>query len=138
MIIAKNSKKQADLEKQYKNILPVTEHNPVIIFDLREDVIFHDGLGFDSGDVLFTYNSIINPKGTSPRKSDYEPVKSAEIIGPYKIKFTYKRLFSPAFGSWTMGILPEHLLNKNKLKPMTITIVKLPKKIDRLYFGLIL
>ena len=78
-IKAKNLNQQADLVKQYKNILPVTEHNPVIIFDLREDVIFHDGHGFDSGDVLFTYNSIINPKGTSPRKSDYEPVKSAEI-----------------------------------------------------------
>ncbi|MDC0206528.1 ABC transporter substrate-binding protein [Nitrospinae bacterium] len=127
-IKAKNLNQQADLVKQYKNILPVTEHNPVIIFDLREDVIFHDGHGFDSGDVLFTYNSIINPKGTSPRKSDYEPVKSAEIIGPYKIKFTYKRLFSPAFGSWTMGILPEHLLNKNKLKQEAIQRSREPEK----------
>ena len=127
-IKAKNLNQQGDLEKQYNNILPVTEHNPVIIFDLREDVIFHDGHGFDSGDVLFTYNSIINPKGTSPRKSDYEPVKSAEIIGPYKIKFTYKRLFSPAFGSWTMGILPEHLLNKNKLKQEAIQRSREPEQ----------
>ena len=74
------------------------------------------GHPFDSGDVLFTYESIMDPKGTSPRKSDYEPVKSAKIIGPYKIKFVYKRLFSPAIGSWVMGILPEHLLNQNKLK----------------------
>jgi ABC-type transport system substrate-binding protein len=57
----------------------------------------------------------MNPKGTSPRKSDYEPVKEARVLGPYKIRFTYKRLFSPAIGSWAMGILPEHLLNKEKL-----------------------
>jgi ABC-type transport system substrate-binding protein len=115
-IEAKEAGQQKTLEKQYGKILRVTEHNPVIVFDLRKDAAFHDGHPFDSGDVLFTYNSIINPKGTSPRKSDYEPVKFATVLGPYKIKFTYKRLFSPAFGSWSMGILPEHLLNEKKLK----------------------
>ncbi len=115
-IEAKNAGQQKNLEKQYKKILQVTEHNPVIVFDLRKDVVFHDGHPFDSGDVLFTYNSIINPKGTSPRKSDYEPVKFATVLGPHRIKFTYKRLFSPAIGSWSMGILPEHLLNEKKLQ----------------------
>ena len=115
-IEAKDSNQQRELEKQYEKILQVTEHNPVIVFDLRKDAVFHDGHPFDSGDVLFTYNSIINPKGTSPRKSDYEPVKAVNVLGPHRIKFTYKRLFSPAFGSWAMGILPEHILNENKLK----------------------
>ena len=115
-IEAKDSNQQRELEKQYEKILQVTEHNPVIVFDLRKDAVFHDGHPFDSGDVLFTYNSIINPKGTSPRKSDYEPVKTVNVLGPHRIKFTYKRLFSPAFGSWAMGILPEHILNENKLK----------------------
>ncbi len=106
---------QEKLQAHYKEILPLTEHNPVIVFELRKDVTFHDGHPFDSGDVLFTYNSIMNPKGTSPRKSDYEPVKNATVLGPYKIRFTYKRLFSPAINSWSMGILPEHLLNPQKL-----------------------
>ena len=115
-IVAKDASQQKNLAKQYGKILQVTEHNPVIIFDLRNDAVFHDGHPFDSGDVLFTYNSIINPNGTSPRKSDYEPVKFATLLGPHRIKFTYKRLFSPAFGSWSIGILPEHLLNKKKLQ----------------------
>ena len=114
-IRAKDPAKQAALQSRYEEILPLTEHNPVIVFDLRKDVTFHDGHPFDSGDVLFTYESIMNPKGTSPRKSDYEPVKNAEVLGPHKIRFTYKRLFSPAFGSWAMGILPEHLLNRERL-----------------------
>ena len=115
-IEAKDPNQQRELEKQYEKILQVTEHNPVIVFNLRKDVVFHDGHPFDSGDVLFTYNSIINPKGTSPRKSDYEPVKTVTVLGSHRIKFTYKRLFSPAFGSWAMGILPEHILNEDKLK----------------------
>jgi len=115
-IETKDAGQQKILEKQYGKILHVTEHNPVIVFDLRKDAVFHDGHPFDSGDVFFTYSSIINPKGTSPRKSDYEPVKFATVLGPHRIKFTYKRLFSPAFNSWSMGILPEHLLNEKKLQ----------------------
>jgi ABC-type transport system substrate-binding protein len=79
-IEAKESGQQKALEKQYGKILKVTEHNPVIVFELRKDAAFHDGHPFDSGDVLFTYNSIVNPKGTSPRKSDYEPVKLATVL----------------------------------------------------------
>jgi ABC-type transport system substrate-binding protein len=112
---ADETSQQEKLESDYKKILPLTEHNPVIVFDLRVDVTFHDGHPFDSGDVLFTYKSIMDPKGTSPRKSDYEPVKNAQLLGPHKIRFTYKRLFSPAMGSWAMGILPEHLLTREKL-----------------------
>jgi ABC-type transport system substrate-binding protein len=115
LIHAQEPAKQAQLQSRYAEILPLTEHNPVIVFDLRTDATFHDGHRFDSGDVLFTYESIMNPKGTSPRKSDYEPVKHAKVLGPDKICFTYKRLFSPAIGSWSMGILPEHLLNRKKL-----------------------
>jgi len=94
----------------------VTEHNPVIDFDLRRGVRFHDGHEFDSGDVLFTYRSIMDIKTASPRRSDYQPVKSQEALGPHKIRFTYKRLFSPAINSWFMGVLPEHLLNAGALK----------------------
>jgi len=54
-------------------------------------------------------------KTASPRRSDYEPVKHAIAEGPYKVRITYKRLFSPAINSWSMGILPEHLLNEEAL-----------------------
>lgn len=107
---------QDPLKPHYAEILSVTEHNPVIEFKLRQGVRFHDGHEFDSGDVLFTYQAIMNPKNASPRTSDYEPVKSAETLGPYKIRFVYKRLFSPAINSWFMGILPEHLLNDAVLR----------------------
>jgi len=97
-------------------LVPSTEHNPVIIFHLRKGAKFHDGHEFDSGDVQFTYEAIMNPRNLSPRASDYEPVKSLEIVDKYTVKAVYKRLYSPAFGTWAMGILPEHLLNAEALK----------------------
>lgn len=97
-------------------VLPATEHNPVIIFDLRKGVKFHDGHEFDAGDVKFTYEAIMDPRNLSPRVPDYEPVKYLEVIDRYKVKVVYKRLYYPAFGTWGMGMLPEHLLNSEAMK----------------------
>jgi ABC-type transport system substrate-binding protein len=98
-----------------EELLPATEHNPIIIFSLRPGVRFHDGHEFDAGDVKFTYDAIMNPKNLSPRIADYEPVKAVAVIDPLKVKVVYKRLYSPAVGTWGMGILPEHLLNQQAL-----------------------
>jgi ABC-type transport system substrate-binding protein len=38
-----------------------------------------------------------------------------EILDNSTVKVTYKRLFSPAINAWTMGILPEHVLNEEAL-----------------------
>lgn len=115
-VSAEIPKQQKRLENYYSEILKVMEHNPVLIFQLKKGVQFHDGHEFDSGDVLFTYKSIMDPRNASPRTSDYEPVKTAEMLGRYKIKFVYKRLFSPAINAWMMGVLPEHLLNAEALQ----------------------
>ena len=116
LITPKDPTQRHLLKNHYPKILNVMEHNPVLIFQLKKDVRFHDGHEFDSGDVLFTYRSIMDPRNASPRTSDYEPVKSAEVLGKYEIKFIYKRLFSPAINAWGMGMLPEHLLNAKALQ----------------------
>jgi ABC-type transport system substrate-binding protein len=96
-------------------LLPPTEHNPILLFHLRSGVRFHDGHAFSADDVKFTFEAIMNPSNLSPRLSDYEPVKSVEVIDPLTVKITYKRLYSPAIASWAIGILPEHLLNSMSL-----------------------
>lgn len=96
-------------------LLPATEHNPIIVFHLRRGVRFHDGYPFGAKDVKFTYEAIMNSKNISPRLSDYEPVKEVEVIDPLTVRVVYKRLYSPALGTWQMGILPEHLLNDQVL-----------------------
>jgi ABC-type transport system substrate-binding protein len=99
-----------------EELLPAVEHNPIIKFHLRPGVKFHDGQPFDASDVKFTFDAIMDPKNLSPRVSDYEPVKSVEILDPMTVRIVYKRLFSPAVGTWSMGILPSHLLNEKALR----------------------
>jgi len=108
-------------------LLPAVEHNPIIEFNLRRHVKFHDGHGLDAGDVKFTYEAILNPKNLSPRIADYEPVKTVEVVDPHTLRVVYKRLYSPAVGTWAMGILPEHLLNAEVLKKEALSLGKNPQ-----------
>lgn len=117
-----------DVNNVGKDILPVCEENPVILFYLRKNVYFHDGVKLTAKDVKFTYEAIMNPKNLSPRISDFEPVKDVEVIDPFTVKITYKRLYSPALAAWSIGILPEHLLNKQALTKEAIRRKMDPEK----------
>ncbi len=99
-----------------KELVPATEHNPMVTFHLRPNVKFHDGHVFDAYDVKFTYEAIMNSRNLSPRVADYEPVKTVEVIDPLTVRIVYKELYSPALGTWGMGILPAHLLNAEALR----------------------
>ena len=92
-----------------------TEANPVIVFTLRPGVRFHDGRELTARDVKFTYETIVDPRNLSPRVPDFEPVKRVDTPDARTVRVTYKRLFQPGFESWAMGILPEHLLNRERL-----------------------
>jgi ABC-type transport system substrate-binding protein len=109
-------------------VLPATEENPIIVFHLRPGVKFHDGHSFEARDVKFTYDAIMNPKNISPRLSDFEPVKDVEVVDPLTVRIAYRRLYSPALGTWTMGILPEHLLNDEVLKKEAVRAGKNPEQ----------
>lgn len=98
-----------------EELVSLTEHHPIITFFLRKGVMFHDGRPVTSKDVLFTYNAIMDPLNLSPRTPDFEPVLRVETPDDFTVKVIYKRLYSPALGTWSMGILPEHLLNKEAL-----------------------
>ena len=118
---------KAKLAAYAGELVPATEHNPVLVFHLRPNVKFHDGHVFDADDVKFTFEAIMNPKNLSPRIADYEPVKAVEVIDPLTVRIIYKRLYSPALGTWGIGILPEHLLNDEAIEKEAIRLGKDPE-----------
>lgn len=109
-------------------------HQPVITFNLRRGVRFHDGHELDAHDVEFTYRAIMEPKNLSPRTSDFEPIDRVEVLASHRIRIVYKRLFSPAVNAWTMGILPAHRLDAAALAREADSIRLSPEK--RQSFGL--
>ena len=81
-----------------------------LTFHLRRNVKWHDGEPFTSADVVFTYETVIDPKTPTPYGSIYGPVSSVRATDPYTVKITYKEPFAPAVEAWGLGIIPKHLL----------------------------
>jgi ABC-type transport system substrate-binding protein len=60
--------------------------------------------------------------------SDFEPVKTVEPTGSHEVRIVYKRLFQPGFETWQMGILPEHLLDREALRREAQALGRDPEK----------
>jgi peptide/nickel transport system substrate-binding protein len=85
-----------------------------LVVKLNPNVKWHDGYSFTAQDVVFTYNTIINPKIYTSLTSLYLKVKSVVALDTYTIKIKYKEPYFKALEIWMTGILPAHLLKNSK------------------------
>ncbi len=76
-------------------------------FHLRRDVIFHDGTPLTSGDVRYTFESILDPATASPHRSTFEKIKRIETPDRETVTFVLQEPFAPFLVGLTLGIVPE-------------------------------
>jgi peptide/nickel transport system substrate-binding protein len=81
-----------------------------LTFRLRPGVKWHDGRPFTADDVVFTWQTIVDPKTPSPYKADYTDVESVEAEGPGVVHVHYRQPYAKALTSWSTWMLPRHLL----------------------------
>lgn len=92
-----------------------------ITFHLRKGVTWQDGKPFTAEDVLFTYQTIIDPRTPTAYASDFLEVREARVLDLHTFQVVYKQPFAPALGSWTTGILPRHLLKDQDITKSPLT-----------------
>jgi peptide/nickel transport system substrate-binding protein len=97
----------------------VSQDGLTITFHLRKGVLWHDGKEFTSGDVLFTFNSIMASTVPSPRSGQFGPVESIDSPNPYMIRVRYREPYGSALMSWTIGIVPAHVLQNSNIDLVT-------------------
>ena len=83
-----------------------------LTWKLRPGIKWHDGRPFTAEDVLFTYQTMINPKTPTAYKEDFLAVKHAEVVDPHTFRVSYAKPLAKAVQSWGMWMLPKHLLEK--------------------------
>ena len=60
-------------------------NDTTIVFDLRSDIMFHDGSRLTADDVAFSVQRIINPSFRSAQLSQFDQIASAEVTGPAQV-----------------------------------------------------
>ena len=93
----------------------------VITFHLRKGVRWHDGRPFTSADVLYTYRVTVDPQTPTAYSGDFLKVKKAEALDDYTFRVTYDKPFAPSLSSWSVGILPRHLLEGKEITKSTLS-----------------
>ena len=101
------------------------ETNTKLIIKIKKNVLWHDKTRFTAHDVVFTYNTIINPKVFNSIVSNYKEVKSVKALDDYTIEVIYKKPYFKALEIWMVGILPKHIL-ENEENIMTSSFNKNP------------
>ncbi|MBI4629036.1 MAG: peptide-binding protein [Candidatus Rokubacteria bacterium] len=81
-----------------------------LTFNLRRNVRWHDERPFTAADVVFTYETMINPKTPTAYREDFKAVESVTALDPYTLRVRYKQPYAKALQSWGIWMLPRHLL----------------------------
>jgi microcin C transport system substrate-binding protein len=69
--------------------IEVPQDRAWVIFNLRAAAKFHDGSPLTSADVVWTFDTL-RQKGHPRWRTYYAGVDKAEILGPHRVKFTFK------------------------------------------------
>jgi len=106
----------------------VSEDGLEITFRLRDDVYFSDGQAITADDVIFTFQTIKNPKVDAASLANYyKDVEKAVKINDREVKFVLSRLYFKSLEFvGGMGIIPKHVyafsdpeeFNKHRSKPI--------------------
>ena len=76
-------------------------------FHLRSDVYFHDGQKLTSQDVLYTIDSLRDPKKKSPLYAVFQKVKAVNVLDEQNFEIELKEPFAPFLTALTVGIIPQ-------------------------------
>lgn len=100
-----------ELEPLLAESWEISEDKLTYTFKLRENVKWQDGEPFTSEDVVFSYETIMNPKVDAPQlRAYYQEIRDVEAIDDHTVKFTYARPYFLALEfCGGMPIVPKHV-----------------------------
>jgi len=110
-----------------ENIIPdladkweISSDQKTYTFFLKPNITWPDGESFDSADVVFTLETIQNPRYQSPLLTSFNGIK-VEAIDNTAVKFTLPKALTPFLESLSVGILPEHIWSNIPVEAISLT-----------------
>ena len=109
----------------------VTEDSKIWIFDLRQDITFHDGSKFNASSVKYNFDRMINSALPEYLPVESIPLESVEILSEFRIKVNLNEPYAPfstLVGTWMKFLSPNsfnktgHLTNPIGTGPYILNI----------------
>jgi len=85
----------------------------VIVFKLRKNVRFHDGSPLTADDVVFTYQTMLDPALRSLFRGLYTPISKIEALDPQTVRFTLATPYGPLFKYLDLGIVSKRAVEQS-------------------------
>ncbi len=84
-LITRNNKGEitAQIATSWKQV-----SDTVVEFQIRTDVLFHDGQKLTAEDVAYSVRRITDPKFGSPQLGQFDKIVKAEVVGPNAVRLT--------------------------------------------------
>jgi len=77
------------------------------IFHLRDDARFHNGTPVTAHDVVYTFETILDPSLGAPLRSLYTPIAEIEATDEHTVTFTLSTPYAPLLSYLELGIVPR-------------------------------
>lgn len=103
----------ADLAESWE----VDADSRVWTFNLRDDVVWHDGTPFTAADVVFTVEAIRSPDIASRWNAAFVTLDTIEALDDHTVQFTFREPFAPLLSTlaYNLAIVPAHVLSEMDL-----------------------
>ncbi len=103
-----------ELEPLLAESWEISEDKLKYTFKIREGIKWHDGEPFTSEDIVFSYQTIMNPKVDAPQlRAYFQEIREVKAIDDLTVEFTYARPYFLALEfCGAMPIVPKHIFDK--------------------------
>jgi peptide/nickel transport system substrate-binding protein len=81
-----------------------------VVFRLREDLTWHDGVRVTAADVAFTFERIKDPDVPFPNPAYFDYWDAVEVVDEATIRFYVRPHANPLYGWTRTAIMPRHVL----------------------------
>jgi peptide/nickel transport system substrate-binding protein len=82
-----------------------------VVFHLRDDVAWHDGIKTTAYDVAFTYEQVQVPATTYVNARDFQYWRGVEVLDSFTVRFRFTPHPDPLAAWPVLAIMPRHLLD---------------------------
>lgn len=97
-----------------------------ITFTLRDDIYFSDGVPLTTDDVIFTYETLINPQVDAADLANlFIDVKEVVKVSDRVVKFVMKQVYFKSLENvcfWDIGVFPKHIYQFTDAKELNARV----------------